>query len=272
VADDETDETTVDDHDPEVPEAPQAPVAPVVPVGGGSEAPAPADRRLGGLLLVIVVVLAALLATAYARTDVPSIADPDWRDGALWAAGAAVGFLGLAFLALAATMASPSSDGFLARLAVAASVIGVVAALVVLGLADVNGGELDSADTAAESATEESPAATDDAGGPAGEVPVPLDEAMDPENLASVAFPVEARTPVVLELTVAGRELIAAAQGCRPRDLGTNEVSGTVVGGSWLQPLVIVAPPVTEGGRTIARCHRIATRLPPEAGFAVPNF
>jgi hypothetical protein len=233
----------------------------------------PVDRRVGGSLLVVVLALGVLLGIVYVHADLQTIADDGWRGNANWAAAVGLVLLGVALAVITWTFASASADSTLARSAVLASVIGVVGAVLVIGLADENGGQLATSSiepvvTSGDDA--QAPVATGD--GVVPERPLGLNEALQVENLTSVAFPVEERTFVSLELTNAGRDMLARAMGCRPADLAQNTVFGTIVGGTWIQPLVVVGPPVREDDSLVARCHRVATRLPTAAGFAVPRF
>jgi hypothetical protein len=277
VADD--DETTVDgDRDAALDEAPEVAAAPSLTRADlqmtHRNTPAtPVDGRLSATLLVVVLAVGALLVAAFLHADVQTIADDGWQGNALWAAGVAVVLLGLALGVLAWTIASASADSTLARTAVVAAVLGVVGAVLVLGLADEQGGQLASSDTpVAPQVSTGSGVPTADGSIVTPEPPIALNEALEIENLTSVAFPVTERVLVSLELTNVGRDMLARAMGCRPSDLGPNTVLGTVVGGTWVQPLVIVGPPVREDDTLVARCHRVATRLPTAAGFAVPRF
>jgi hypothetical protein len=232
------------------------------------------DRRVGGALLLVVLALGVLLAVVYVHADLPTIADDGWRGNANWAAAVGLVLLGVALAVITWTYASASADSTLARSAVLASVIGVVGAVLVIGLADENGGQLatSSIDPVVTSGDGAAPTVATEDGVVVPEPPLGLNEALQVENLTSVAFPVEERTFVSLELTNAGRDMLARAMGCRPADLAQNTVLGTIVGGTWIQPLVVVGPPVREDDSLVARCHRVATRLPTAAGFAVPRF
>jgi len=107
---------------------------------------------------------------------------------------------------------------------------------------------------------------------PEPEPPLGLNDALNVENLTQVALPVIERTFVTLDLTPAGNQLVAGAMGCRPQDLRNNEVLGTAVGGTWVQPLVVVGPPVKADGSLVARCRRATVRLPLVAGTALPRL
>jgi len=225
-------------------------------------------ERAGWALLAIVALVTVLLGVVVVQADIENIADPGWRDNALWAAGAALVLLGVALGAVAWTVATEHAGSTLPRVAVLAAVIGGIGAVLVVGLADEQGGEV--ARSSVASAPAPAPAPARAVREP--EPPLGLNDALNFENLTAVALPVTERTLVTLDLTPAGNQLIAGAMGCRPQDLRDNEVLGTAVGGTWVQPLVVVGPPVMEDGNVVARCGRATVRLPLVAGIALPRL
>lgn len=56
---------------------------------------------------------------------------------------------------------------------------------------------------------------------------------------------------------------------CRPADF-SGAVLGTAIGGTWAQPLILLARPILRNGNTAERCTRTIIRLPIEAGVARP--
>lgn len=243
--------------------------AEVTPGPGAPRGAEPPTRWSGSgwALLAILAILAAVLVAVVVQVDIDAIADTGWRENALWAVGAAVALLGLGLAALAWTVGTDDTDSALARGAVLAAVLGVVGAVVVVGLADEQGGELASAPPAPESGV----VSAADGSTVVPDAPLGFGEALDAENLTSVALPVEARTLVTLELTPAGRELLAGAMSCRAVNLRVNGVIGTAIGGTWAQPLVVVSPPFNEDGDLVTPCRRALVRLPVGAGVARPG-
>jgi hypothetical protein len=250
--------------DPETADQPPSRVATDAPTTVVTEARTRPAGALGWYLLGILVVLALLLAGGFRHVDLDSIADEGWRNNALWASGLALVLLGLALGVLGWTVSSASSELILARLSVVAATLGVVIALVVLALADEEGGQL-----ARSSVVPAAAAAT--VGGTTPEAvdqPLTIQEARDPENVAGAALPVDIRTIVAVDLTVAGRRYVASEMGCRPGDLNGVPINAIAIGGTWAQPLLLVRTPVTEDGRVVARCRQTLLRLPLEAGVA----
>jgi hypothetical protein len=253
-------------HEDETETTPE-PAVPAAPVAAPTAPPAPAARGPVGwvsvVLLVIVVLLGVLLAVEWVHADAATIADEGWRNNAQWAAGVGVVLLGIALAVMAWTLALGSKEPVMARVAVVIAAVGVVGAVVVMGVADEQGGQL------AHSSTP--PVVTSTAAGEEGEPPpdepLTLEEAIDPQNLTGSAIPIDVRTFVLLDLTQEGRRFVASAMSCRPADLSGREVSGYAIGGTWAQPLVVVNPPTTEDGDVIARCRRTILRLPQEAGI-----
>lgn len=221
--------------------------------------PAPPEPRAVWTYLVAVLAAGTLLAVAVVHADLSSVADDGWRSIARWASAAALVLLvlGLGAIVLAAGTDRRSA----ARTLSLASVIAVGAAVLVIGLADANGGQL---------ATSSPIAVASPAEEPGRDVPLVPEDALDDAELAGSALPIEARTAVAIELTPAGRELFAAAMGCRPMDFVNNGLVGTAIGGTWTQPLLLVGSPFNESGREVARCARVVLRLPLEAGIVRP--
>jgi hypothetical protein len=260
--------------EPEVAEAPDYETviyeAPVVehPVGVRTTA-------AGWALLVVVGLLALLLGAVVVHADIAGMQDPGWQDNALWAAGAGLALLGLALAAVSWTVATDGDQGF-TRVAVLAAVIGVIAATVFVGVADVQAGEQPNtivatapAPVATGAAEAPSSPGPDASSGLIGEEPIIPAEAQDLENLTSLAQVIESRTFVTLELTLTGRRLLARAMRCLPGDFSGTNVVGVAIGGTWVQPLVAVEPP-RRGETPIQRCHQAVVRLPVQAGLARP--
>lgn len=247
-------------HDDTPEDSPAAPTP--APVERG-----PAPERAGWPLLAILALVGSLLVVVVVQVDIEAVADPGWRDNALWAAGAALILLGLGLAAVAWTVATEAAGSTLPRVAVLAAVIGAVGAVVVLGLAEEQGGEIATSSVAPQTAI-----ATAEGLESEPEPPLGLNDALAIENLTSVALPVTERTLVTLDLTPPGNQFLAGAMGCRAQDLRDNEVLGTAVGGTWVQPLVVVGPPVREDGDLVTRCRRTTVRLPIGAGVALPRF
>lgn len=227
------------------------------------------DPRVGWALLAVLVVALAVLGTVVIRADIDTMADPGWRDNALWAAATAVVLLGAALAVVAWTAGTDRAGGTLARASVFAAVVAATGASVVVAVADDQAGEI----------ARSAPVTTTSGAGPVGnedgsiaDEPLAIEDAFDPEVMAPVALPVGARTRVVLDLTVAGRRLAASAMRCRLRDVSENEVEGIAIGGTWAQPLVVVEPPVDEDGEPVSRCQQVLLRLPIQAGIARPTF
>lgn len=217
------------------------------------------------VLLVIVALLGVLLAVEWVHADTATIADEGWRNNAQWAAAVGVALLGIALGVMAWTLAVGSKDPVWARVAVVVAAVGVVGAVVVMGVADEQGGQL------ARSSTPPVVTADGDGGGedgePAPDEPLTLREARDPENVAPAAIPIAVRQFVLFDLTDQGRRYVAGAMGCRPADLADREIGGYAIGGTWAQPLVVVNPPASENGPVNLRCRRTILRLPIEAGI-----
>lgn len=230
-------------------------------------AASPTAGRPGWALLAIVALVAAMLGVVVVHADISRIADPGWRDNALWATGAALVLLGAALGTVAWTIATEDAGSTLPRVAVLAAVIGGVGAVLVVGLADEQGGEV-----ARSSATAVPAVTSDTVAPPEPEPPLGLNDALNAENLTSASLVVAERTLVTLDLTPAGNQFLAGAMGCRPQDLRNNEVLGTAIGGTWVQPLVVVGSPVKEDGSLVARCRRTTVRLPLAAGTALPRL
>lgn len=225
------------------------------------------QRTTWGVLATLLLAT-ALLITAVAVVDLDAVADSGWRTTALWAVGLAVLFLGIALAAVAWTAdgARPglAQPGPLATVAVLA----VVGAVIVAGLAQERGGT--------EPEVSPAPAVVAGTGGGSGafseDEPLRVQDALRQDVLTEVAFPITEREVVNLELTAVGRELVAGAMGCEPADLVRNRVIGTAVGGTWVQPLVVLLPPVRPNGGSVRRCHRAVVRLPQAAGIVAPGY
>lgn len=224
------------------------------------------DGRPTWALLAVLGVLSVLLGTVVVHADIGAVADTGWQENALWAAGAAVVLLGVALAAVAWTVGTPRSGSRLTRATVLAAVFGVVAAIVVVGLADDRGGE-----NARGSDRSSAPVISAEAAEPVEPV-LGVDDALNPAYLAPSSLPIDARQTVTLELTRVGEELLADAMGCRPDDLRNNGVIGSAIGGTWAQPLLVVSPPFDLEGESVERCRRVVIRLPIVAGVVRPGF
>jgi hypothetical protein len=240
---------------------------PMVPVAPVAAAPTTTASRgpvgwVSLVLLAIVVLLGVLLAVEWVHADAATIADEGWRNNAQWAAAVGVVLLGIALAVMAWTLAVGSKEPVMARVAVVIAAVGVVGAVVVMGVADEQGGQLAHSSTPPVVTS----TAVGEEGEPAPDEPLTLEEALDPENLTTAAIPIEARTFVLFDLTEEGRRFVAGAMGCRPADLANRTLNGYAIGGTWAQPLVVVNPPASASGRVIARCERTILRLPQEAG------
>jgi hypothetical protein len=258
-----------EDEQPEADEAEPATPAPVLTWSDVRPPRRPGvDRGTVWAQLAIIVLLAVLLAGAVGRVELDRIADDGWQDNALWAVGTAVVLLGLALAAVATTLASTSARGVMARVTILAATIGVVAAVIVVGLADVNGGEV---------AASSVPATAIVRGGgnnrlPADATPVTPADALSPENLAPSSLPIPERTTVTISLTVVGRQLMARAMGCQPNDFVGRSLVGAAIGGTWAEPLLVPNAPFDADGNSVDRCHTAVVRLPIDAGTIRPGI
>jgi hypothetical protein len=269
-----------DQGDEVVDDLPQAdptppPIVPAAPMSGPDQAgdlgsdPAPGRRPAasGWALLAVLGIAAAVLAAGIIHADIGTIADQDWQDWALWASAIAMALVGGAVASLAWTLPTGATTALYPRVVTMLAVVAAFAAVIVVGVADEKGDEAAQDAVTSSAATEpglEDPA-TDQATGPIG-----IDHAFDPATLTESAIPIAVRTFVSVDLNVTGRELIAAEMGCRPRDLVGTTLAGSAIGGTWVEPLVALNPPVREDGTTVARCTRVTVRLPVQAGSARP--
>jgi hypothetical protein len=227
------------------------------------------DRGMMWAQLVVVVLLALLLAAAVGRVEIDRIADQGWKDNALWAVGTAVVLLGFAIAAVTTTLTSTTTTGAMARVTILAATIGVIAAVVVVGLADVNGGEI------ARSSVPPTVTSTSTDGGDgeaAVDEPLAPANALEPEYLATVALPIPERTTVTISLTGQGRRLMARAMGCRPGDFVGRSLVGAAIGGTWAQPLLVPQSPFDADGVSVERCQPAVVRLPMTGGTIRPGI
>jgi hypothetical protein len=211
--------------------------------------------------VAVLAILAAVLTTVVVHADIPAIADDGWRGHALQAAGAGAALLGLALATVVWSATSSRSSGVVARITVILAAVVMTGSVALVGAADEYGGERRAPAPRLLAPREVPP---DD--------PIELNEALDEANLAPAAIAIKDRTSVTIELNRTGRQLFAAAMGCRPSDFLTNRVVGAAVGGTWAEPLLQVASPFNEDGDPVARCQRVLIRLPTVAGTVRPGL
>lgn len=250
---------------PEEPAVPEETAPEQTPVGDAG--------RSGWWLLAGLAVLAATFVTLLLSVDIQDIVDDSWRQAALLATGVGLVFLGAAFVAVLLRLAPEDPAWSLARSAMIAAVVTGVGAIIAVGLAREQGGT-------EPPAAERTTIVTGQGGGAPGDgsaedqaapdEPVPPSAALDPDQLTRAALPVDVRTSVTLELNRIGRRLAANAGGCRPDDYH-GVVLGIAIGGTWAQPLLLVAPPINARGNTVRNCDTAILRLPLSAGVAVPG-
>ena len=229
------------------------------------------DGRANWPLLAILAVLTGLLVAVFVNADISRIADESWRENALWAATVAAVLLGVALAAVAWSMTSASSDSLFPRASTVAAIVAVMGAVVVIGVANEQGGHLATSDTAIQVIDGGSSSGGEDGEDADGDEEVirPRD-ALVPQNLANAAIPIEIRTVVTVDLTSAGRALLARAMDCRASDFRTTLVVANAIGGTWAQPLLIVGAPTDEEGEPVVRCKRTIVQLPIQAGTIRP--
>jgi hypothetical protein len=224
----------------------------------------------GWASLAVLGIAAAVLVAVVLHADIGDIADDGWRNAALWAAGIATGLLGVAVAAISWTLPTGPTSALYPRVLSSVAVLVAFAAVVVVGLADEQGGESPQVAAVVRSSGN-APVAADGTTAPAeAEPPVSFDNAFAPEALTSSAIPIIVRTLVILDLTRGGRELIAGEMGCPTSDLVGTTVGGTAIGGTWAEPLVVLSPPNRANGDPILRCRAVMVRLPVDAGLARP--
>lgn len=228
--------------------------------------------RGGWVLLAVMGLLTVVLVTALAVVDVQAIADDDWRTAALWAAAGALVALAVGLVATVWRLTPPGRSGRAARILVTIAIVAVVGGVGVIGLAQEQGGEAEDPEPVA--VAEDSAATTDEVAvagfNPDLLEPVGMGDALDIDTIVRSSLPVDVRTTVALELTLPGRQLVAEAAGCRPRDF-TGATLGVAIGGTWAQPLVLVGRPLNSNQEPIERCHNAIVLLPIEAGLALPQ-
>jgi hypothetical protein len=221
------------------------------------------------MLAVLAVAAAVLVAVAF-QADIADIADEGWKDNALYALAGALGVLGLAVAAIAWTLPMGPVRAVAPRVLTLVAVLAAFAGAVVIGLADQQGGTVATPTGAVAAGAAASPDAV--ATDPQGEPPIGIGNAFEPATVTETAIPIVERTIVTLQLNPTGRQLVAAEMRCRPIDLFGTAVTGTAIGGTWAEPLVVLNQPVRVDGSTIARCRRVIVRLPVQAGIASPSF
>ena len=208
--------------------------------------------------MVVIFVLAA---------DPFSLVEGAERDAAIGAVVAAVVLLGLAALATLIVVApgvgrdgrlkTPSRRSYrLARLLTALALAGSTAALVVIALAVRSGEMADVQQAASVAATPEGDTDQDPDGEPGEE------SAGD----GGEAIPFTDSKAVYLHVTERGRLRAADAMGCTPEDFPEGPLFAVAVGGTYVEPTVVLRSPGDDSPCSMAR-----VTMPPEEVFVLPG-
>jgi hypothetical protein len=191
--------------------------------------------------------------------DIGDIADDGWRQIALIAAATGLVVLGAGLIVVASALTPPGSRWRHVHWMVIASIVVVTGAVVVVGVAHEQGDETTAGTDSPREETDEER-----------DLPMTARDALQPREITTSALPIEVQTSVDVELTGLGRELVGEAMDCRLGPVSGFFVS-EAIGGTWVQPTLVLAEPFRGDFELIERCRPAVIRLPYGAGVVVPE-
>ena len=240
------------------PAEPTAPLTVADLVGEGTIRPRN-DRPAwsGWASLAVLGIAAAVLVAVVLHADIGDIADDGWRNAALWAAGIATGLLGVAVAAISWTLPTGPTSALYPRVLSSVAVLVAFAAVVVVGLADEQGGESPQVAAVGAVIGRRPRGCRRHHRAGRGRATGQLRRRLRPGDAHLVGHPHHrAHAGERSTSPGRGRELIAGEMGCPTRDLVGTTVGGTAIGGTWAEPLVVLSPPIRENGDPIRAAGR----------------